>query len=401
MLVGSSVFRAAVVFGTFAVAGCTAKNTDSAGSAVLDAGASDVDIAEASDAPANGGPRPIPLIGCGVNYTAPVVLGDGSQTFQLIVDTGSSVLGVAGATCATCADAGVAPLYTPSATSSDTQKPASEKFANGEGWSGEIYEDTVTLGDASPVRVKFVDIESQSGFFSDVWCGVRSNEGILGLGPSNLLLGGTTSYLDQLKQAGSADVFSFQLCGTSGTLWLGGLDAQYAPTYTPMVAGQRFYTVVVSSIDVGGTSLGLPASDYGNAFVDTGGDALWLPQPAFDAATVAIGSDENFKTMFGSASSFFSTSSGCKSIKETSAELDAMLPRLSLTFGSGIVVDAPATSSYLMEFAGCGYKAALFTRGAATQGLPGIELGASFLRDKITVIDRAQQRIGFAKGSCP
>jgi hypothetical protein len=392
-------------FGSMAL-GCSSERTQPA--APVDASPMDVNALPDGEAPlADAGadsvgesPLVIPLVGCGVNYTATVTVG-GSKPFQLIVDTGSSVLGVAGSACTACTDAGVSPVYSPGVTATDTHETASESFANTEGWSGEIYDDQVALGEAKPVDVKLVDIGSESGFFSSAWCGVASNQGILGLGPTDLLLPGTGSYLDQRKQAGAVDVFSVQLCATTGTLWLGGFDPTYTPEYTPMSPGQKFYTVVLSSIDVGGTSLGLPPSDFGDAFVDTGGDALWLPLAAFTAATEAIGKSAFFQSLFGSASTFFSLeNSSCYPLTQSSAELDAMLPALTLTFSSGITVQAPATSSYLNDVKGCGYLPSLFTRGAADDGLPPVELGAPILHGKLVVIDRAQKRIGFAPAPC-
>src|SRR5579862_1690201 len=52
----------------------------------------------------------IPLGGCIPEYTAEVTIG-GKQVFNLVVDTGSTTLGVASNTCSNCT--GIKPLYTP------------------------------------------------------------------------------------------------------------------------------------------------------------------------------------------------------------------------------------------------------------------------------------------------
>ena len=46
-------------------------------------------------------------------------------------------------------------------------------------------------------------------------------QGIFGLGPSDLLEPGTTSYLDAVKTAGVSNAMSFELCDDHGTRWLG------------------------------------------------------------------------------------------------------------------------------------------------------------------------------------
>jgi hypothetical protein len=252
------------------------------------------------------------------------------------------------------------------------------------------------------VNVDLVNIGSQNGFFPalDSFCSA-SISGIFGLGPSDLLYAGTSSYLDQLAQAGSPDIFSFQLCPSSGNLWLGGFDPKFAPAWTPMISGDKFYAASMSSIEVAGQDLGLPASSFGDAFVDTGGDALWLPQATFDAVVAKIGSDANFTKLFGPATAFFKSDfDACVPLVQSPDELDAMLPPLTLTFAGGVTVQAPATSAYLMNFPGCGYSPALFTRGANNDGLPPIEMGAPILHNKLIVIDRANQRIGFAPAPC-
>lgn len=380
-------------FVSLTLVGCSSQNASSdaaAPAAISDAG-TDATIA----------PTAIPLGGCGLNYTATVTLG-GSQPFTFIVDTGSSITGVGGASCASCADGGVAPLYAPGPNATDTHTPSAESFANGTGWSGEIYSDSVSVGSAPAVNVDLVDIGSQNGFFPalDSFCGA-SISGIFGLGPSDLLYTGTSSYLDQLAKAGSPDIFSFQLCPASGNLWLGGFDARFAPAWTPMVSGDKFYAASMSSIAVAGQDLGLPATSFGDAFVDTGGDALWLPQATFDAVVAKIGSDANFTKLFGAATAFFKSNyTACVPLTQSPDELDAMLPPLTLTFAGGVTVQAPATSAYLMNFEGCGYAPALFTRGSNGGGLPPIELGAPILHNKLIVIDRANQRIGFAPAPC-
>ena len=66
----------------------------------------------------------------------------GSQSFTEIVDTGSTSTGVAATGCTGCR---VTPLYTPDTAAVDLMMTASTQYADGSGWSGEIYKDAATI----------------------------------------------------------------------------------------------------------------------------------------------------------------------------------------------------------------------------------------------------------------
>src|SRR4029079_19517236 len=105
------------------------------------------------------------------------------QTFALDVDTGSTTIGVAGASCTACT--GLSPLYAPVAASTDDMKTASTQYGDGSTWAGEIFTDMVALGSVMPqVGVGFVNITGESGFFDG---NQNLYQGIFGLGPSLLL----------------------------------------------------------------------------------------------------------------------------------------------------------------------------------------------------------------------
>src|SRR3984957_17514288 len=72
-----------------------------------------------------------PLSACSADvYSVGVTVG--MQTFQVIVDTGSSTLGVAASTCANC---NVTPEYTPGSTAVNENMATSIQYASGS-WSG-------------------------------------------------------------------------------------------------------------------------------------------------------------------------------------------------------------------------------------------------------------------------
>ena len=59
----------------------------------------------------------------------------GGSSFEMIVDTGSSSLGVAGQGCTNC---NVTPVYQPGASAVDQKQTANSQFGSGS-WSGESY----------------------------------------------------------------------------------------------------------------------------------------------------------------------------------------------------------------------------------------------------------------------
>src|ERR1700733_7703943 len=94
----------------------------------------------------------------------------GGQTFVMDLDTGSTTTAVAGTTCSTCTN--VSPEYMPSSTAMDDMKTAESEYADGTGWQGEIYQDTIMIGSDTPkATLAIVDISTQvvgggqAGFF--------------------------------------------------------------------------------------------------------------------------------------------------------------------------------------------------------------------------------------------
>lgn len=351
----------------------------------------------------------IPLSSCVPSaYTASVTIG-GSQAFQLVVDTGSTTLGVASSSCSDCS--GVAPLYAPGTTAVDQHRQASSQFETGQ-WSGEIYEDTVAAGPEAAVPLRLVAIESQSQFFESTQCDSASGgfQGVLGLGPSAAAVGGTDGYLDRLVTGGQVpDVFALWLCDAGGTLWLGGWDAAAvtaAPAYTQQLPHLRryYYAVGLASVDVAGTRVPVPTGRFADSVIDAGSTAFVLPAAAFDAVTKAIAASPGFVSVFGRAgASWFSRLDNCRSLPQTKAELDAMLPPVGLVFGDApdATVHATATESYLVLYQG-EWCPALYALDPTADAPFAAILGSPILRSNVVVFDRGNERIGFAPHApCP
>jgi hypothetical protein len=329
----------------------------------------------------------VPLAGCSWSFTGTFSVG--GDPFSLTVDTGSSLLAVASTTCAACSTDGVATLYDPSATAVDQKRSFTEKYDGGDmQWTGEEYRDTVAIGGTSTPLTLFA-ITTEQNFFFPGQCG--SPDGILGMQGSS-----SGSLPATLATAGIADVFAMHECRSTGMLWLGGYDSSAAAGPPEYVAMPNDYTIGLTDIAIGGASIGLPTSTYGQAIVDSGGPAIIVPQSAYSALTTAIAANPTFAAAFGDATWFAKGS--CAAPAVTKAQLDAQLPPLGLSFGATSVALA-ATDSYLMTI----------EDGATTYYCPALatvpsflDLGNSLIRSHLVIFDRDHRQLGLAPAlPCP
>ena len=328
-------------------------------------------------------------------YTA--VLTASGAMFTLDLDTGSTTTGIAAKTCTGCT--GMSPLYTPAATATDQHKTASTQYADDSGWSGEIFADQVGLGNGSPnVMLDFVAISQQQQFFAG-----NEYQGILGLGPTELLENGTTSYFALVTQAGVAPILGFELCATNGKMWLGGFDASKAAMpmqYTPMLPiddqNNPFYAVNLSDMGIGGTSLGFGSSTFQDPIVDTGTSLFYVPTVVQTALIAAVNASAGFKAVFPNQTL---SADGCVNAAAgtTDAMVDQMLPQLSMSFPSGtgsatFSVSVGASESYLQDSGGGQFCLVIEGGGEDGNGT----MGDTILRAFDTVIDTTSSQIGFA-----
>ncbi len=345
----------------------------------------------------------VPLNACvPLVYSADVAIG--GQDFQLIVDTGSTSLGVAGSKCTNCK---VTPLYTPT-TGVDQSKKATSQFGSGS-WTGEIYQDAVSLAPSPKVPLKFASITTQTGFFqTGSTCAGKPYQGLAGMGRANAAVAGTEGFFDQLVATASIpDVFATELCDDGGTLWLGGYDAnatsgpvQYTP-FTKDAFSTVYYSVALNTVTVGGVDVAIASGAYQDSIVDTGTSAFLVGTTAYNALAAAISADAGFKSVFGAqAASWFTASQGtaCANLSQSKAELDAKLPKMTMSFGNpAIKVEAVATESYLMPYTGAGWCNALVGQAQSQNAFPLASImGAPILRSSVVIIDRAKGQVGFA-----
>jgi len=213
------------------------------------------------------------------------------------------------------------------------------------------------------------------------------------------------------------DVFATQLCEPGGTLWLGGYDPAHVtapPQYTPYSTSMNSaysYVVDMERVVVEGTSVDIPSPAYGDTLLDTGNNNFNLPPAAFTTVANIITASAGFGAAFGpmlggpdAGASFFSLTGSCATTTMSKAELDAMLPSVTLVFGSSpsISVAAVATEAYLSP-AGAGTWCPAMFPIVADDSYPFVaSLGSPALRSNVVIFDRAHSRIGFAPHTpCP
>ncbi len=330
-------------------------------------------------------------------YDAQVSIGN--QVFALSIDTGSTTLGVAGATC-TAGCTGVSPRYTPSSTATDTGLSVSTMYADGSGWSGTIYSDTVGLGEGSPsVELNLADITHASSFFFE-----NDYQGILGLGPQQNAEPNTTGYIPLAVSSGLNDVFAFELCdttgGAAGTLWLGGDGSPGAVQRTPLVPisnSNPFYAINVNGMSLGTTVIASNASStFQQPVIDTGTSLFYVPTSVYTAFKSALSASSQFKTLFGNRT----FSSDCVTdVSVTDADVESQLPLLALsvpnaTSGqSDVVLQAGALDTYLYNAGGGQYCLAIQDGGTQDAST----FGDAFMQAFHIVIDVDGGRVEFAE----
>jgi len=147
----------------------------------------------------------------------------------------------------------------------------------------------------------------------------------------------------------------------------------------------------------------IASGQFTDSVDDTGTSVFLLGSTAFDALTTAIAKSTAFQSMVGTASVFAEGCSESTAFSGTKASLDAALPALTLTFGSGATVQALPTESYLVEVQSNVWCPALSSQAQSFQSFPFASImGAAVLRSSVVVFDRAKERIGFAPHTaCP
>ncbi|KAF7358802.1 Acid protease [Mycena sanguinolenta] len=287
----------------------------------------------------------------------------GTQTFELLVDTGSSLTWV-----------GAETRYTPGSTAVNTGKRFSVIYGDESTASGTEYTDTVVIGGLTIRNQSFGDATRSSGF--------NGVDGIIGFGPVDLTQGtvsGVTTVPTVMNNLFSQGTISTQVLGisfapesgsdnddTNGELTLGGTDPTkysgsitWAPTTT--------------------------ASPYNRAVVDTGTTLIYIPTAAYNSFLTASGGHTDHAAGLASWTA---------------------LPTHNFAFTIGGVSFSLTPSQFTVptaQYADWGLPSGKFygliaNGGTVAAGVNFI-LGQKFLENYYSVFDTTDSRVGFATGA--
>lgn len=361
----------------------------------------------------------VPLYGvASTGYCAQVTLGV-DQQFCVLVDTASSNFALA-ASPALQVDSY---FHTELADASFTKLSQAVSVAYiGGSWSGTLAQANASITGSHTATAYFALITSAKDFFALglLW------EGILGLGPPALAQPGSfvEPLFDSLLAASSdwEDVFalslypSLQLSSTTptSTMELGGDSTGSSVLYTAMTQSD-FYSVLLTSISVGNTSIGLPCSEFnrGQTIVDSATIDLHLPPSPFTALTHTLSKYLDAYSSLAVPEQFWRGGAKLAWPRSNTDQLFAVFPSIHL----GVAVDREAglefslaisPQVYLRRVSGtaeeqlqtnCLPECDFFVLGVRERDT-GSVLGAAVMLGYTVVFDRAHKRIGFATSPC-
>ncbi|KAF7363006.1 Acid protease [Mycena venus] len=304
----------------------------------------------------------------------------GTQTFSLIVDTGSSNTWVGSGT-----------RYTPGSTAVNSGKAFSVTYGSGS-VSGTEFTDTVTVGGLTVTKQGVGDGTRSSGF--------QGVDGIIGFGPVDLtedtVSGQTTvpTVMDNLRSQGTitTEVLGVSFLpesgsdddDTNGELTLGGTDSSKftgSITFVSRTATSpysEFWGISVSSITFGSTTL----SGAANAVVDTGTTLIFIPTAAYNA---------------------FLSASGGRTDASSGLATWTTEPTSNFAFNIGGVSRTLTPSQFLIpkaQYGVFGLTGSNFFGWIADGGSVAADvnfiIGQKFLENYYSVFDTTNNRVGFA-----
>ncbi|KAM3583976.1 hypothetical protein VKS41_003942 [Umbelopsis sp. WA50703] len=222
-----------------------------------------------------------PAINEDFSYISQVTVG--TQTFDLIVDTGSSNTWV-----------GAGTKYKAGSTSKSTGDSVSVSYGSGS-FSGTEYTDSVSLGSGFTITAQSIGVASTATGFSGV-------DGIIGFGPDDLTEGTVSNtnvvptvvdnaYTQGLISSKVLGVYFDPLSGsettaTNGELTLGGVDSSKytgSITYTPITStspSNAYWGINISKIAYGTTTV---SSSSLPGIVDTGTTLIYFQTSTYKA----------------------------------------------------------------------------------------------------------------------
>ncbi|KAL7421708.1 hypothetical protein Q5752_003478 [Cryptotrichosporon argae] len=229
------------------------------------------------------------------SYSASVSIGTPSQTFQIILDTGSSDLWVASSSCTSCSGS------TFDSASSTSYVGLNETFSISYGSgtaSGALGQDTVTMGGYSVASQTFADCNSiGSGLISS------GTAGIMGLAWTSLAYSKATPWWVTLAESSSWSdkLFGFYLAryrdvagattneADGGTATFGYTDSSLysgSIAYVSVADDPEYWQITMDAVTIQGTAVDLGSST--SVAIDTGTTLIGGPASIVAAIFAAI-----------------------------------------------------------------------------------------------------------------
>lgn len=211
-----------------------------------------------------------------------------------------------------------------------------------------------------------------------------------------------------------ADVFSLSLCGSNGSMTLGGVDEkEYLGEirYIPLKK-EWFYDVLVADILVGNESLNLDCKEYNfdKVIIDTGTTYLYFPPTTFQQLVNTFIKNDQLEIP---KEFWLGLEPLCYFDKRLPWDL---LPNLTLSFFASSLSSSSSPSRH--KVVNLTISPALYIKqvhvysngwfpektcykfSVAKSHGAGTVIGATFMEGFYTVFDRQNKRVGFAVSSC-
>lgn len=326
-----------------------------------------------------------PVINFAAGYVAAVKIGSPANTYNLIVDTGSSNTWV-----------GAGAAYVKTSTSVNTGQPVGVIYGSGS-FSGTEYTDTVSFGSGLTITKQSIGVASTAAGFVSV-------DGILGLGPVGLTKGSlknspkvtipivtenlhSEGIIPEMVVGVSFEPTTSQTV-TNGELIFGGTDAaKYTGsiTYTPITTTYpaSSYWGINESITYGSTTI--LSSTVG--IVDTGTTFLFIATDAFTRYQSATGASIDSATGL-----LLISSAQYKALKN----LDFHIGSATYSLTPNAQIWPRSLNTYLGGSSGAIYLIIHDIGTPSGQGFDFIN-SYTFLERFYSVFDTTNSRVGFAK----
>lgn len=366
-------------------------------------------------------------------YYLTIQIGQSNQTFEVQVDTGSSDLGVPKVGCK-CGDHPNHPPWDPSrdrfaapAPCHGTELDCSDngadckngqceytiEYADGSGYSAQIYNDTITFG-----NIIHGGIRIHSQYVGAIYKEVTPNgpfepqgvQGIMGMAQQFLSVVNAPPPIDTLSKENSNCPRIFSLCGDvyhqGGVLTVCGVGNHGTGSvqYTPMVNyEQGFYQVYTVDMSVAGQRMNIPSRYFNSqqSIVDSGTTLMLLPDKAFDkmkSVFLANCSSSNLKGVCNVPSDQTIFDNGnCFPLSLNDVN---QYPHIQLIFGekNPITVDFPPTAYVVPGFCS---DPTQYSLSIAPIGGEGAIYGDPIFQAQSVTFDIKNKRMGFqTKSNC-